>query len=397
MWEIEIFRMINVDRAFGIVTIMLLVMACDKGRIISRQAPELTIMDISLSEDHIGFARVNVVTSRAWDQSLLLSFETLDGSAQAGIDYVAITDGQLVLPAGDTSLYIEVELIDDVYEEPEEKFTLLIRETVPTVTLKKSIATISITDTDTVLPLYNGYVTPLLYEGMSLVWQDEFDREAINSDHWTFEVGNNGWGNNELQYYTRENASIRNGNLVIEARKEYHEGSSYTSSRLASINKQHMTYGRVDIRAVLPKGQGIWPALWMLGANFPTVGWPGCGEIDIMEMIGGNGRERTVHGTAHWSNGGAYASYGGEYQLESQTFADAYHVFSIIWDQTFIRWYVDDVQYHIMDITPSGLDEFHQEFFFIFNVAVGGNWPGPPDRETQFPQRMIVDYIRVFQ
>jgi len=153
----------------------------------------------------------------------------------------------------------------------------------------------------------------------------------------------------------------------------------------------------VDIRAALPKGQGIWPALWMLGSNFDTVSWPACGEIDIMEMIGGGGRENTVHGTVHWQNEGKHAQFGGKTTLPSGTFSDQFAVYSITWDATSIRWFVDNKQYHVIDTTPAELDEFRRNFFFIFNVAVGGNWPGSPNTTTTFPQHMIVDYVRVFQ
>jgi beta-glucanase (GH16 family) len=244
-----------------------------------------------------------------------------------------------------------------------------------------------------------GYSTPLSYGGMSLVWQDEFSADGLNLSDWTFETGtgSNGWGNNELQYYLEENTTVKDGYLIIAAKKESKYGSDYTSSRIITKGKKEFQYGRVDIRAVLPKGQGIWPALWMLGDNISDVSWPKCGEIDIMEMIGGSGREKTIHGTVHWDNNNQYASYGGDYSLASGIFADEFHVFSIVWTQTTITWYMDDIQYHVIDITPAELSEFHNHFFFIFNIAVGGNWPGSPTGETRFPQYMIVDYIRVFQ
>jgi beta-glucanase (GH16 family) len=163
------------------------------------------------------------------------------------------------------------------------------------------------------------------------------------------------------------------------------------------MGKKAFQYGSIDIRAKLPEGQGIWPALWMLGSNFPTIGWPSCGEIDIMEMIGGQGRENTVHGTVHWDNNGQYASFGDSYSLSQGTLNDEFHVFSIVWNSQSIRWYINDIQYNQVDITPAALSEFHQQFFFIFNIAVGGNWPGSPDGTTSFPQQMYVDYVRVFQ
>ena len=244
-----------------------------------------------------------------------------------------------------------------------------------------------------------GATSPTSYTNMKLVWADEFDGTALNSDFWSFETGNgsNGWGNNELQFYRTQNTSIQDGHLVITAKKEPFGGKEYTSSRIITKGKKEFRYGRVDIRAALPKGQGIWPALWMLGSNFDTVSWPACGEIDIMEMIGGGGRENTVHGTVHWQNEGKHAQFGGKTTLPSGTFSDQFAVYSITWDATSIRWFVDNKQYHVIDTTPAELDEFRRNFFFIFNVAVGGNWPGSPNSTTTFPQHLIVDYVRVFQ
>ncbi|QCK14470.1 family 16 glycosylhydrolase [Mangrovivirga cuniculi] len=254
---------------------------------------------------------------------------------------------------------------------------------------------ITIEKGDVVIP-DDGYTTPLSYDGYTLVWQDEFDGTTLSSD-WTHEIGtgSNGWGNNELQYYRSQNTTVADGYLTIEAREESFSGQNYTSSRIVTMSNQSFQYGRIDIRALMPEGQGIWPALWMLGSNFPTVGWPSCGEIDIMEMVGGS--ENTVHGTIHWDHDGTKADYSGSKTLTSGTLADKFHVFSIIWDETSIKWYIDDTKYHEADITPAQLSEFHENFFFIFNVAVGGNWPGNPDASTTFPQQMIVDYVRVFQ
>ncbi|WP_297338425.1 glycoside hydrolase family 16 protein [Algoriphagus sp.] len=244
-----------------------------------------------------------------------------------------------------------------------------------------------------------GYTSPESYDGMSLVWEDDFDGNSLDPANWSQETGTgqNGWGNNELQYYRSQNTSFQDGHLIITAKKESFNGSDYTSSRIISMGKQQFRYGRIDFRAVMPRGQGLWPALWMLGSNFETEGWPACGEIDIMEMVGGNGRENTVHGTVHWSNDGSHAQYGGEKTLSNGTLADQFHVYSIEWDATKIRWFIDNEVYHEIDITPAGLDEFRRSFFFIMNVAVGGNWPGSPNATTTFPQHLIVDYVRVFQ
>lgn len=257
--------------------------------------------------------------------------------------------------------------------------------------------TITLPSPDDVQIPQEGFVSAESYEGMNLVWQDEFNGTELNGENWRHETGGSGWGNNELQYYRPENTTVKDGYLIITAKKELFQGNDYTSSRIITSGKKEFQYGRIDIRAALPKGQGIWPALWMLGSDFFTTGWPTSGEIDIMEMIGGAGRENTVHGTVHWDHNGQYANYGKPSTLSSGTYNDTFHVFSIVWNETSIIWYVDDVQFNIIDITPAELSEFRNEFFFIFNVAVGGNWPGSPDASTVFPQHMIVDYVRVFQ
>lgn len=267
--------------------------------------------------------------------------------------------------------------------------------------------TVTIELPDFIIPT-TGYTSPASYDGMTLVWEDNFEGPSLNSSYWTFEIGRgeNGWGNNELQYYREQNTSLQDGNLIITAKKENFAGAEYTSSRIITQNKKYFRYGRFDIRAILPKGQGLWPALWMLGQKFSTVGWPKSGEIDIMELVGGTpsstGRNNKVYGTLHWWNDSSNSNactceQGTGYTLNNGTFADEFHVFSIVWDQTNIRWYVDNTLFHTINITPANLNEFHEEFFFIFNVAVGGNWPGSPEATTVFPQRMIVDYIRVFQ
>jgi beta-glucanase (GH16 family) len=246
----------------------------------------------------------------------------------------------------------------------------------------------------------SGYSTPSSYPNLKLLWSDEFEGKELNEKFWNYEIGNNnGWGNNELEFYKKENTTIKEGYLLIEAKRENIGSQNYSSSRLTTQNKFNFKYGRVDIRAAMPKGQGIWPALWLLGKNISTVNWPKCGEIDIMEMIGGEatGRDNTSHATAHWDNNNKYASYSGSTKLPSGKLNDAFHVYTIIWDDKKIAWYLDDVKYHEIDTRPEGLSEFQEEFFLLFNVAVGGNWPGNPDGSTILPQFMIVDYVRVFQ
>ena len=234
-----------------------------------------------------------------------------------------------------------------------------------------------------------------------LVWSDEFDYTGLpDSLKWTFETGGHGWGNNELQYYTDriDNAEVKDDILIITAKEESYEGNDYTSARIITYYNDHSwQYGKIEARMKLPYGQGIWPAFWMLGNGiFEGPGWPACGEIDIMEMIGGTNNDNTIHGTVHWDSDGSHAMYGTGYTLDSGIFADDFHVFSVEWDENEIVWEMDDIQYHVIDITPAGLSEFHNDFFIILNLAVGGNWPGIPDETTVFPQTLEVDYVRVY-
>jgi len=255
-----------------------------------------------------------------------------------------------------------------------------------------SISLFSCHKSEPMAPDSTGYSTPNHYDGYSLVWSDEFSGNAIDENNWSFEIGNNGWGNHELEYYTNKNAFVSDGNLIIEVRAESIGGSSYSSTRMITKGKKNFKYGRVDIRAKMPKGKGIWPALWMLGENIDAVGWPTCGEIDMMELLGHE--PNRVYGTLHW--GPTHQSYGTNKVLSTGTFADSFHVFSMKWSQSSIELLIDDVSYYIMD-TTAGTFPFNANFFFIFNVAVGGDWPGSPDSSTPFPQRMVVDYVRVFQ
>src|SRR5262249_50560840 len=200
-------------------------------------------------------------------------------------------------------------------------------------------------------------------------------------------------GNQEVEYYTNgNNAFISNGALVLEARQESVGGMAYTSSRMTTQGKRQFTYGRMEARIALPAGQGLWPAFWMLGANIGTVGWPACGETDVMEHVN---TEAAIHGTIHWDAGG-HASYGGARNVSSQ---GAYHVYAVEWTPASIKWFVDGVQYveaNIQDNVNS-TEEFHRPFFILLNLAVGGDWPGPPNGSTVFPARMFVDYVRVYQ
>ena len=239
------------------------------------------------------------------------------------------------------------------------------------------------------------------------LWNDEFD--TIDTAKWTFEIGTgaSGWGNNEKQYYTgrSENAYVHDGILHIRANKESYEGSGYTSARMITKGKFTFTYGTVEARIALPVGKGIWPAFWMLGENIDRVSWPACGEIDIIEAVNS---ENIVYGTNHWSYNGDHAQYGnntGDYYGTSKKMdITEFHTYKFTWDKELITMYVDDFKYHEISIeldangkSAGGTDAFHKPFFFILNVAVAGNWPGFEVDDSQFPNEMLVDYIRVYR
>jgi beta-glucanase (GH16 family) len=238
-----------------------------------------------------------------------------------------------------------------------------------------------------------------------LVWADEFeapDGSAVDPAKWSFETGGGGWGNGELQYYTDrlDNAYIEDGALVIRAQREDYGGSRYTSARLVTTNKGDWLYGRFEIRARLPYGKGIWPAIWMLPTDWEYGGWPTSGEIDIMELIGIE--PERVYGTIHY--GKPHTSSGDHYSLPAgQVFADGYHVFALEWEPGEMRWYVDGYHYQMQTqwFTSSTKGTFpapfDRRFHLILNLAVGGAWPGYPDETTVFPQYMRVDYVRVYQ
>jgi beta-glucanase (GH16 family) len=241
----------------------------------------------------------------------------------------------------------------------------------------------------------------------ALTWSDEFDGadgSAPDPKKWTAETGGGGWGNNELEYYTarRTNSRVEKGNLIIEALQEKFTGPEgvtreYTSARLKTEKLFTQKYGKFEARIRIPKGQGMWPAFWMLGDDISTAGWPACGEIDIMENVGSEPGK--IHGTIHGPGYSGGKSLGAPYAVASGNVADDFHLFGVEWEPKEIRFYVDGQLYETR--TPADLPAgtrwvFDHPFFLIFNVAVGGNWPGSPDASTKFPQQMLVDYVRVY-
>jgi len=368
------------------------------------ELPRLSISSVTSFEgDDATNFNFKVNTSAASNENIRVDFRTEEVTAGTGIDFME-KSGTLTIPMGERESFIEINIVTDTIKEADEEFKVILSNPV-NATLFSSEGTGTIRNDDTyVFVPDDGYITPESYVGYDLVWHDEFSGSgALNPDYWTYEIGRgeNGWGNNELQYYREgtNNTSQSDGRLIIEAREESFEGAPYTSARVITLDKFAFTHGRVDIRAILPEGQGVWPALWMLGSNFPDIGWPACGEVDIMELVGH--QPGTVHGTSHWGpQGQGFSTFkGSSYILEnSEKFSEEFHVFSIIWEPGKITWYVDDNAYFtINNADVDGAYPFDMDFFFIFNIAVGGNWPGSPDATTQFPQKMYVDYIRVFQ
>ncbi|MGB5418126.1 glycoside hydrolase family 16 protein [Algibacter sp.] len=237
------------------------------------------------------------------------------------------------------------------------------------------------------------YSITVFVQGESgLVWSDEFNTDgAPNPSNWGYDLGDHGWGNNELQNYTNnsENAIVEGGVLKIIAKAN---GTGYTSARIKSQGLQSFTYGRIEVRAKLPASQGTWPAIWMLGSNFSTVGWPQCGEMDIMEQTGWD--KNKVLGTFHWqdSASNSYAGYGLETSASTST--TEFHLYSLEWRADVIHVHYDNVPY--VTFTNNNNLPFNADFFIILNIAMGGNLGGEVD--PNFTQDVMeVDYVRVYQ
>jgi beta-glucanase (GH16 family) len=231
-----------------------------------------------------------------------------------------------------------------------------------------------------------------------LAWQDEFDTDgAPDSTKWTYDLGGGGWGNAELQVYTKDSANVvvKDGNLQITAIRN---GNSFTSARLITKGLFDQAYGRFEASIKLPWGPGIWPAFWMLGNNIDQDPWPQCGEIDIMEYRGQE--PNLVHGSIHGPGYSGGSPITKSFGFQNDRFDVDYHVFAIEWGQDFIQFYVDDNSYQIItpdDVQGKGEWVYDHPFFLLLNVAVGGNYVGFPTDQTPFPQTMYIDYVRVYK
>lgn len=261
--------------------------------------------------------------------------------------------------------------------------------------MKKSLLTKALLTFSVIGTVFAFSNTVKAADNYELVWSDEFNGNSLDTNTWNYEIGTGswGWGNNEQQYYTDRNIKVSNGTMKITAKREDYGGMKYTSSRITTKNKKNFKYGKIEARIKMPKFKGVWPAFWMLGANQDSVGWPKCGEIDIMEAIND---ENLVYGTLHWFNdpGNNNADSGSSVAVANRT---EYHVYGVEWTADKLRWYVDGKVYRTMDVSNDSFSEVRKEYFVIFNMAIGGQWPGYDIDETAFPATMEVDWVRAYK
>lgn len=343
-----------------------------------------------------------VKLSVATSKQVVVNYSTQEGSAKAGEDYTTVTNQAVTFQPNETQKTAVISVVADNMRESDDEFTLILTGAT-NATIQQYTATGLITNDDTQVPFTNaGYDAPTTYAGYTLWWGDEFNTGALDLNAWAFENGDGcpnvcGWGNNELEYYRPDNLFFQDGKMIIEARKENFGGKSYTSSKILTRGKKVFKYGRIDVRAKLPKGKGIWPAFWLLPQNNVFGGWPSSGEIDLMELVGHE--PNRTHGTIHYGPGPGSTSINRNYTLASGTFNDEFHVFSLEWKLDQLKWYVDGNLYSTINKADIGAFNypFNEDFFMIINFAVGGNWPGSPDATTSFPQWLIVDYVRVYK
>lgn len=377
----------------------------DGGTTGGSTTPTLSISQVSKVEGNggnnpFGF---ELTLSAASTQAITVELTTTNGTAVATEDFVTVNKQVVTIAPGQTKATFNVQVVGDEWKEGSEDFNLQLSNPVNCKLASTATKGFITNDDEKIRVVDDGSNTsPLTYPGYTLAWQDEFNGSSLNLTDWNFEVGdgcpnNCGWGNNELEYYTAgDNLYLQEGKAIIEARPESRGGKNYTSTRMTTQNKKTFTFGRIDIRAKLPKGQGVWPALWMLGTNITTVSWPKCGEMDILELLGHEPNK--VYQTVHYGPGPGSIQKS-QSRVSPTSYSDGFHLYSLIWVQDKLQFLVDNVL--LLEVNKADVGgnayPFNSPFFFIFNIAVGGNWPGSPDASTQFPQWMMVDYIRVFQ
>ncbi len=375
----------------------------DPGSQPNASTPQISIDGATAIETDGGGNIVFEVKSNTADftENILFQFETEGITAEPDVDFMSTT-GEGTISVGTTTATITIPVLDDQTKEIDEEFRVVISNpTNATIDDPTGVGVIRDIDEGEFFD-EDGYLTPTSYFGYEALWTEEFDTNELDTNIFTFEIGDGcpeicGWGNNELQEYTskEDNLSFDDGKMVITATQI--DQFQFESARIITQDKLEFQFGRIDVRAKLPTGQGLWPAIWMLGANIDDVGWPACGEIDIMELVGSEPDE--VLGTAHWGNPGEGSTFRSGAFNNSTDFSEEFHVFSIVWESNNIEWYVDENKFHSINLNTvsPAIYRFNQNFFFILNVAVGGRLPGNPDNTTVFPQTMEIDYMRVFQ
>jgi beta-glucanase (GH16 family) len=368
--------------------------------------PKMTFDDISVTEGTGGTKNVELklTLDQATSKQVTVTYSTVDGIAKGGTDFTAATNQAVTFQPNETEKTILISIVTDDLKEGEETFQVRVQNPVNVILLKET-ANITLRNDDTKIGFNNtGYDAPTSYPGYTLAWSDEFNGTSLDANIWSAETGDGcpglcGWGNNELQYYTAppNNLYFQDGKMIIEAKAETFGGKNYTSSRIKTQGKKPFKFGRIDIRAIQPKGSGIWPAFWLLPQDNVFGGWPKSGEIDMMELKGGEPSK--VLGTLHYGPGPNSTYISRNYTLPAGTFNDQFHVFSLEWKQDQIKWIIDDNVFSTINKPDIGANNypFNELFYVLINLAVGGNFPGPVDANTLFPQWLIVDYIRVYQ
>ena len=392
----------------GIITLFVIFCGCKKSNNPAPPPadPKISISDVTLPEGNSGTTNFEfqVTLDHAFTKQVTVEYSTLEGWAKSGEDFTTVTNQVLTFQPNEIQKKIIISVITDDLKEGDDDFSVKIQNPVNASIIKET-AIGRITNDDTRVNFSNaGYDAPTSYTGYSLTWADEFNALPLDALAWTYDIGDGcpnlcGWGNNELEYYTNrsDNLFFQDGKMLIEAKNESFNGKQYTSTKIKTESKKTFNYGRIDIRAKLPKGKGIWPALWMLPQSNVYGGWPRSGEIDIMELVGHEPNK--VYATVHYGPGPGSIQIGRNYTLNAGTFYDEFHVFSLEWKQNQLKWFIDGNLYSTVNSTDFGSNTypFNEQFFFIINLAVGGSWPGNPDQSTYFPQWLIVDYIRVYQ
>ncbi|MEL6134344.1 MAG: family 16 glycosylhydrolase [Bacteroidota bacterium] len=341
-----------------------------------------------------GSMRFSLVLSEALSEDLTVSFAISEITAEEGTDYELPSIQQVVISAGSTTGEIVVPIIDDGEAEIEEAFLLEITNNA-NVRMMNNPTQATITSDDLLSIMDEGFTSPISYGQFTLVWEENFEGPQLDPATWNYETGFGieGNSNNELQDYRRQNAYVQDGYLILDVRQE--PNGSYTSARINTDGKRTFQFGRIDIRAKLPEGKGIRPGLAMLGENFSSVGLPQSGALELGYLDGSE--VAIARSGAEWFQNGQIETIVDTFNQRTTTFTEEFHVYSIFWEPTQITWYVDGIKYNLLTTTPEEMDEFRQAFFFVLGASVGGDRLGEPDTSTRFPQRMIVDYIRVYQ